>query len=87
MQPPCAATQLTTTSARSYTGGVLSASFSRPLAVTPAQAAQGFVAIPNAPIAIVAAIGGGVRPTQACDMTGAEHYGAFHNIWINLGST
>ena len=84
-QPACASTQLTWTSASSYVNNVLSATFTRPLTVSPALGALGYVSIPNYPISVIAAIGTGPNGT-ACSMTAAEHYGAFHNIFLNWGS-
>lgn len=83
-EPPCAATQLTSTTAASYTGGVLSATFTRPLVAPPALVAQGYVSFVNAPMAVVAAIGGGARSAGSCIKGTAEHYSSFHNIWLNF---
>ena len=86
--PPCAATQLTSTSAASYTGGVLSATFTRPLAVAPALQAQGYVSVVDAPMSMIAAIGGGARGAGGpCSAGYVEHYGAFHNIWLDFAAT
>lgn len=85
-QPACFPAPLTTTLSSSYdsNSGALSATYTRTLAVTPAQAALGYAAIPNALVQVVAAVGGGPRPAGPCAMTQQQHYGAFGDVSINF---
>ncbi len=83
-QPPCTPTQITQTLSKSYTNGVLSATFTRPLAINANLQSQGFVSVPNALVQVIAAIGSGPRDLGVCDMNQTAHYHAFAGTGVNF---
>ena len=87
-QPPCIKTQLTHTTAMSFnkTSGVLEFEFTRPAKVSAAQEKLGYISFADKLQFVVGAIGGKTRPTKKCDVTQAEHYGAFTYISVNFFS-
>ena len=85
-QPPCIKQQLTHTTKKAYnkTSGVLSATFTRPAAVSSSLQKLGYISFQDKLQYVIGAIGGKARPTAKCDVTQAEHYGAFTYVSVNF---
>jgi len=85
-QPPCIKEQLTHTTAKAFnkTSGALSATFTRPAKVSAALQKQGYISFVDALQHVIGAIGAKTRPAKKCDVTQAEHYGAFTYVSVNF---
>ncbi len=85
-QPPCISKQLTHTTAMSFnsTSGVLSFEFTRPAKVSAAEEELGYISFVDELQHVIGAIGSNVRPTKKCEVTQAEHYGAFTLVSVNF---
>lgn len=87
-QPPCAPTQITSlvSGSTNATTGSVHAVFTRPLQVPAAAAGQGYAAIVNAPVQVVAAAATGSRQSTRCAGGAAKHYDHYGGPAFNFAA-